>query len=104
MNPTATATTTELLERMQRLLRWRLWIREKLQLTEWQITLLWAALAGFLGAAASMVFSALAEGVHEFMTGSTSGVVESMRHLPWWGCLLVPTLGGAAAGLHRPAA
>ena len=99
MNPTATATTTELLERLQRLLRWRLWIREKLQLTEWQITLLWAALAGFLGAAASMVFSALAEGVHEFMTGSTSGVVESMRHLPWWGCLLVPTLGGAAAGL-----
>ncbi len=99
MSPTATATTTELLERLQRLLRWRLWIREKLQLTEWQITLLWAALAGFTGALASMIFSALAEGVHEFMTNSTSGVVESMRHLPWWGCLLVPTLGGAAAGL-----
>jgi CIC family chloride channel protein len=99
MSPTATATTAELLERLQRLLRWRLWIREKLQLTEWQITLLWAALAGFLGALASMIFSALAEGVHEFMTGSTSGVVESMRHLPWWGVLLVPTLGGAAAGL-----
>jgi len=99
MSPTATATTTELLERLQRLLRWRLWFREKLQLTEWQITLLWAALAGFTGALASMIFSALAEGVHEFMTNSTSGVVESMRHLPWWGCLLVPTLGGAAAGL-----
>ncbi len=99
MNTTVPATTTELLERLQRLLRWRLWVREKIQLTEWQVTLLWAALAGFLGAMASMIFSVLAEGVHEFMTGRTSGVVESMRQLPWWGCLLVPTLGGAAAGL-----
>lgn len=95
----ATATTTELLLRLQRLLRWRLWVRERLQLTEWQVTLLWAALAGFLGAMASMIFSALSEGVHEFMTRSSSGVVESMRHLPWWGVILVPTLGGAAAGL-----
>ena len=99
MSTTVPATTTELLQRLQRLLRWRLWIREKIQLTEWQVTLLWAALAGFLGAMASMIFSVLAEGVHEFMTGRTSGVVESMRQLPWWGCLLVPTLGGAAAGL-----
>jgi CIC family chloride channel protein len=99
MSATVPATTAELLQRLQRLLRWRLWVRERLQLTEWQVTLLWAALAGFLGAMASMIFSALAEGVHEFMTGRTSGVVESMRQLPWWGCLLVPTLGGAAAGL-----
>ena len=99
MSTTVPATTAELLQRLQRLLRWRLWIREKIQLTEWQVTLLWAALAGFLGAMASMIFSVLAEGVHEFMTGRTSGVVESMRQLPWWGCLLVPTLGGAAAGL-----
>lgn len=95
----ATATTTELLRRLQRLLRWRLWIRERLQLTEWQVTLLWAALAGFLGAMASMIFAALSEGVHEFMTRSSSGVVESMKHLPWWGVILVPTTGGAAAGL-----
>ena len=99
MSTAVPAHTTELLQRLQRLLRWRLWVREKLQLTEWQVTLLWAALAGFLGAMASMIFSVLTEGVHEFMTGRTSGVVESMRQLPWWGCLLVPTLGGAAAGL-----
>jgi len=99
MSTTVPATKAELLQRLQRLLRWRLWIREKLQLTEWQVTLLWAALAGFLGAMASMIFSVLAEGVHEFMTGRTGGVVEVMRQLPWWGCLLVPTLGGAAAGL-----
>ena len=99
MSTAVPATTAELLQRLQRLLRWRLWLREKLQLTEWQVTLLWAALAGFLGAWASMIFSALSEGVHEFMTHSSLGVVESMRHLPWWGVLLVPTAGGAAAGL-----
>ncbi len=90
---------TLLLKRLQRLLRWRLWVQEKVQLTEWQVTLLWAALAGFLGCLTSLIFSALAEGVHEMLTGSSAGVVESMRHLPWWGCLLVPTLGGVAAGL-----
>jgi CIC family chloride channel protein len=99
MSKGATVPTTELLQRLQRLLRWQLWLREKVQLTEWQVTLLWAALAGFLGAMSSMLFSALAEGVHELLTGSSAGVVESMRHLPWWGVLLVPTLGGVAAGL-----
>lgn len=45
-----------LLERMLRLLRWRVWVQEKLQPTEWQITLLWAGFAGFLGALSSLVF------------------------------------------------
>lgn len=90
-----------LLRRLMRLLRWRLWIQDKLQPTEWQITLLWAALAGFLGALSSMLFTGLAEGVHDLFgySGNGIGVVESMRQLPWWGCLLVPTLGGACAGL-----
>ena len=54
MSAATTAPTTELLQRLQRLLRWRLWVREKLQLTEWQVTLLWAALAGFLGAGGAL--------------------------------------------------
>ena len=88
-----------LMTRVLRLLRWRLWIQEKLQPTEWQVTLLWAAFAGFLGALASMIFSALAEGVHGFFGRANLDVVDSMRQLPWWGCLLVPTAGGACAGL-----
>jgi CIC family chloride channel protein len=89
-----------LLRRLIRLLRWRLWVQEKLQPTEWQITLLWAALAGFLGALASLLFTGLAEGVHDLFVGYSSlGVVTSMKLLPWWGCLLVPALGGACAGL-----
>jgi CIC family chloride channel protein len=88
-----------LMRRMLRLLRWRVWVQEKLQPTDWQITLLWAALAGFLGAVASIIFTGLTEGVHDLFGSSTLGVVDSMKSLPWWGCLLVPTLGGACAGL-----
>jgi CIC family chloride channel protein len=88
----------QLLQHLMRLLRWRLWIQEKLQPTEWQITLLWAALAGFLGALSSLLFSVMAEGIHELLTGRTEGVVETMRQLPWWGCVAVPAIGGLLAG------
>jgi len=88
-----------LLERLMRLLRWRLWIQEKLQPTEWQITLMWAAVAGFTGAMSSMLFSVLAEGIHELLTGRSEGVVETMRLLPWWAVIGVPAAGGLLAGL-----
>ncbi len=87
-----------LMRRMLRLLRWRVWIQERLQPTEWQITLLWAALAGFLGAQGSIMFSALTENIYDLFGAGRPGVVDAMRNLPWWGCLLVPTLGGACAG------
>ncbi|HWA08815.1 MAG TPA: ClcB-like voltage-gated chloride channel protein [Opitutaceae bacterium] len=96
---TASAAAPEFLRRLVRLLRWRLWIAEKLHPTEWQTTLLWAGLAGFLGALVSLLFSGLAEGIHEFLTGSSAGVVESMRQLPWWACIAVPATGGLLAGL-----
>lgn len=89
---------TLLLQRLLRLLRWRLWIQERLQPSEWQITLLWAAVVGVLGALASIVFTILTERVHDWFGNSSLGVVNSMASLPWWGCLLVPTLGGALAG------
>jgi len=94
----AAATADTLMRRLLRGLRWRLWIQERLQPTAWQATLLWAAVAGFLGAIAAIVFSVLTEHVHGWFGGHGMSVVESMRRLPWWGCLLVPTLGGAAAG------
>ena len=82
-----------------KLLRWRVWIQEQLEPTEWQITLLWAAVAGFLGAMAALLFTGLTEGVHELLTGSRAGVVESMRVLPAWAVVLIPTAGGLLAGL-----
>ena len=89
----------QLLQRLMRLLRWRLWFKEKLQPTEWQVTLLWAALAGFLGSVSSMLFSVLAEGTHEILTGRHGGVVETMQQLPWWARIAVPAVGGLLAGV-----
>ncbi len=86
-------------QHLVRLLRWQVWLQEKLHPTEWQGTLLWAALAGFVGALSALLFTALTEGAHELLTDSRAGVVESMRLLPWWGCLLVPAVGGLLAGL-----
>jgi len=82
-----------------KLMRWRVWLQEKLEPTEWQVTLFWAAAAGFLGAMAAILFTGLTEGVHKLLTGSHAGVVESMRLLPWWAVIMVPALGGLLAGL-----
>ncbi len=87
-----------LMRRLLRLLRWRLWVQEKLQPTEWQITLLWAAAAGFLGALAAILFSILTETIYLWFGESGLGIVETMQKLPWWGCILIPMTGGAAAG------
>jgi CIC family chloride channel protein len=87
-----------LLRRLLWLLRWRVWIQERLQPSEWQVTLMWAAVAGVLGALSSILFTTLTERVHGWFGSADLGVVDSMAQLPWWGCLLVPTLGGAAAG------
>src|SRR5881394_2591480 len=88
-----------LMRRLLWLLRWRVWVQEKLQPTEWQVTLMWAAVAGFLGALASLVVSLLSENVHGWFCRGNLGVVESMQQLKWWGRLLVPTLGGTCAGM-----
>lgn len=87
-----------LMRRLLRLLRWRVWIQEKLQPTEWQVMLLWAAAAGFLGALVSIVFLTLTENIHGWFGSPSLGIVGSMQRLPWWACLLVPTAGGALAG------
>jgi CIC family chloride channel protein len=86
------------LHRLMRLLRWRVWIQEKLQPTEWQVTLFWAAIAGTLGALTSVGFTILTERVHTWFGGTDRGIVDSMARLPWWAVLLVPALGGAIAG------
>ena len=87
-----------LMRRLLFLLRWRVWVQERLQPSEWQVTLLWAAIAGFLGALSSLLFTTLTERVHDWFGNSRLGVVDSMASLPWWAVLAVPTLGGAAAG------
>ena len=90
---------TLILRRLLRLLRFRVWIQEHLQPTEWQVTLMWAALAGFFGALASVAFTLLTENIYNWFGERRLGIVGSIEQLPWWGCLLVPATGGVLAGI-----
>lgn len=90
---------TLILRRLLRLLRFRVWIQEHLQPTEWQVTLMWAAVAGFLGALASVAFTVLTENIYDWFGERRLGIVGSIAQLPWWACLLVPASGGILAGI-----
>jgi CIC family chloride channel protein len=81
-------------------LRWWLQLVEWLRPKELQITLVLAGLTGFLGALGSLAFRRATEVMHWVFTGSwDAGLSESFAHLPWWQRIVVPTAGGAAAGL-----
>ena len=89
----------QLYDRLLRLLRWRLWVAEKLRPSPWQETLCWAAVAGFLGALSALAFRGGVDVIHGLMTGTTEGMVDSFRELEWWQRLGIPVVGGAMAGL-----
>jgi CIC family chloride channel protein len=82
----------------RRLVRTRIWLSEHFVITEIQITLIWAAVIGFLGAWSSIAFREITELLHLLFTGSEGTYVESFGHLPWWQRILVPALGGLLAG------
>ena len=86
-------------ERLLRLLRWRLWIIEKLRPSPWQETLIWAAGAGVLGALTALGFRWGIDFVHLLLTGNSGGMVDSFRELEWWERLGIPAVGGLLAGL-----
>jgi chloride channel protein, CIC family len=83
---------------LRRLLRLKFWVVEHLRLSERQLTLIWAALIGVLGAVASEGFRKTSEFLIHLATGSSSGVISSFTHLTWWQRLIVPTVGGFLAG------
>jgi CIC family chloride channel protein len=84
---------------LRRLLRLKFWLVEHLRLSERQLTLIWAALIGVLGALASEGFRRTSELLHYVATGSSSGIISSFVKLAWWQRLTVPTVGGLLAGL-----
>jgi len=84
---------------LRRLLRLKVWVVEHLRLSERQVTLIWAALIGVLGALASESFRKTSDFLHYLATGSESGIITSFVKLPWWQRLAVPTAGGLLAGL-----
>jgi chloride channel protein, CIC family len=83
----------------RRLLKIKVWLVDRFRLSERQITLIWAALVGFLGACASESFRKASSLLHYIATGSDSGIILSFEHLPWWQRLAVPAIGGLLAGL-----
>ncbi|AOS45224.1 Voltage-gated ClC-type chloride channel ClcB [Lacunisphaera limnophila] len=89
----------QIYRRLLRLLRWRLWIIEKLRPSPWQEMLAYAAVAGILGALAALLFRHGVEIIHYVMTGTGSGMVDSFRELEWWQRLAIPAVGGLMAGL-----
>ena len=81
-------------------LRWWLGLVDWLRPRELQITLVLAGVAGFFGALGSLAFRRATEAVHWLWTGSwEAGLSESFAHLPAWQRMVVPTAGGAVAGL-----
>ncbi|MFL6516246.1 MAG: ClcB-like voltage-gated chloride channel protein [Chthoniobacterales bacterium] len=82
-----------------RRLRFWVWLKERAQVTDLQVTLFWSGIVGLGGAAASLGFRAATGFVHKALTGDPSpGMVESFSHLPPWLRLLIPALGGLVAG------
>lgn len=89
----------QIYQRLLRLLRWRLWIIEKLRPSPWQEMLAYAAIAGVLGALAGLLFRHGVDIIHYVLTGTYSTMVDSFRELEWWQRLAVPAVGGLLAGL-----
>jgi len=83
----------------RRLMRMRIWLGERFQINEWQITIFWAVVIGVAGAWTSIGFKSGTDWLHALMTGHDTGYVASFQHMPWWRRLIVPTLGAFLAGL-----
>ena len=89
----------QIYHRLLRLLRWRLWVIEKLRPSPWQETLAYAAVAGIMGALAALGFRAGVDFIHLLLTGKNEAIVMSFVDLEWWQRLAVPAVGGLMAGL-----
>jgi chloride channel protein, CIC family len=82
----------------RRLKLW-VWLSERAQPTDLQITLFWAGLFGFAGAVCSIAFRVATGFLHPKLTGSYApGYAESFAYLSPWLRILVPAAGGLAAG------
>ena len=98
MPPSATVSPPPAKSELRRLKFW-VWFQERAQLSDLQITIIWAGVIGFFGALSSIAFRGATTVVHKIFTGSsTTGFVESFQQLPPLGRLIVPAIGGLIAG------
>jgi chloride channel protein, CIC family len=99
VKPSSEAGRSSFLPSGRQRLRWWIGLVEWLRPRELQITLMLAGVAGFFGALGSLAFRRATEVVHWLLTGNWEELSESFAHLPAWQRMVVPTAGGAAAGL-----
>ena len=66
---------------------------------ETQTTLFWAGVVGFVGGVSSVAFRKATDGLLWLFTQQQGGHVEAFIQLPKWERLIVPTVGGALAGV-----
>ncbi|CAB3776528.1 ClcB-like voltage-gated chloride channel protein [Pararobbsia alpina] len=81
------------------LLKLRIRLQTLFRFSEAHSMLLWACLAGFVGALATIVFREGIDLVQWLLVGDTGSLVSIAGHLPWEGRLALPTAGGFVAGL-----
>ena len=77
----------------------KLWLIEKFRFGERQVTLVWAAVIGILGALVTEGFRRATDLLHFLFTGSEATIITSFKGLPLWQRFLVPVIGGILAGL-----
>lgn len=81
------------------LLKLRVWLLERLKPNEMQVTLLWAAVVGFIGALGTVAFREGIQLVEWLISHHTGSLVLTASELSWWARLLSPVAGGLIAGL-----
>jgi chloride channel protein, CIC family len=95
--------TEEKRQRLSPLLRslliLKVWLIDKFRLGERQVTLVWAAVIGILGALAAEVFRRATDLLHYLFTRSDASIITSFEALPLWQRFIVPVTGGVLAGL-----
>ncbi len=84
---------------LRRFLILKLWLIEKFRFGERQVTVVWAAVIGILGALVTECFRRATDLLHFLFTGSEATIITSFERLPLWQRFLVPVIGAVLAGL-----
>jgi len=86
------------------LLKLRIRLLRLFRFSDMHTMLLWAAVVGVAGALVTLAFRDSVAAVERLLTGRSDSLVGIAKSLPWQMRLLLPTAGGAVAGLFLLAA
>jgi CIC family chloride channel protein len=80
------------------LLRLRVWLTERGPIDLWESTYFWAAIVGFCGALSSVAFREALKHLQIILLRYNGPLEGAASNLPWYGRILIPTVGGLIAG------